>query len=520
MDQTSGISRRQLLAAAGVASGAALVPSVSSIANAVAPSHRSPTRLADIEHVVIVMQENRSFDQYFGTMRGVRGFSDPKAMTLANGKSVFYQPDPDLLQNTARQPYVLPWRLNTKTTSAQQSVDLSHAWIAQQLSWAHGRMNGFVTAHRLIDGTVDGSAGAFDNGAKTMGYFTRDDLPWHYALADAYTVCDNYFCSVFGPTNPNRIMSMSATVDPEAKMGGPCLDNSQSIGTLEWESYPERLQHAGIDWYLYQETDNYDDNMLPFFKGIMKDTKSELYRRANSFIPTPKGQPAGPALIERVRNDVVSGNLPQVSWILSSRENSEHPTATPAAGADFVDGVLKALQADPKVWAKTVVFVNFDENDGLFDHVLPPTAPRGTPGEWVSAATLALHPITAEGMTGPVGLGFRVPMTVVSPFTRGGLCSSEVYDHTSTLLFLERRFGVEVANLSAWRRKTVGDLTGALNLAAGPDASIPRLPDTRALVHAAGQQASLPSPVQPSVQTMPHQEPGRPRPRPSGLVTR
>src|SRR5581483_2588800 len=188
------------------------------------------------------------------------------------------------------------------------------------------------------------------------------------------------------PTNPNRIMLWSATVDPDGVKGGPCVDNSQVNGQLRWTSYPERLQAHGIDWYVYQEEDNFGDNMLPFFRAF-SNTKTDLYRRGNSFIPTPKGQPAGPALAARLKHDVVTGNLPQVSWVVGSYLNSEHPAATPAYGAHFVNSVLDALTADPKVWAKTVLFVNFDENDGFFDHVTPPTPPPGTPGEWVTAET-------------------------------------------------------------------------------------------------------------------------------------
>lgn len=510
------ISRRELLVAAGAAGGGVVAASV--LDDAMATRANPPARLHDIDHVVVLMQENRSFDQYFGTLRGIRGFDDPTAMTLTTGRSVFHQPDVDLVENPSHLPYLLPWRLNTRTTSGQQAADLSHEWAVQQMSFNSGAMDGFVRAHRLVDGAIGGKVGTNNVGALTMGYFTRKDIPWHYALADAYTICDNHHCSVFGPTDPNRVMAWSATVDPEGKRGGPALTNFLSEGQLGWESYPERLQRAGIDWYLYQERDNYQDNMLPFFKGVVADKKSDLYRRANSFIPTRPGTPAGPALIAKLRHDVVTGNLPQVSWIVSSEANSEHPRSTPAQGAHFIDQCLKALQADPKVWAKTVVFLSYDENDGLFDHVVPPTPPEGTPGEWVSAATVAKSPVFTEGTSGPVGLGFRVPMVVISPFSRGGFCSSEVYDHTSTLLFLERRFGVEVNNISRWRRETVGDLTAAFNFAGGRDMSIPRLPDTAALMAAANRQASLPEPVPSGSQQMPHQEPGKPRPTPSGMV--
>jgi phospholipase C len=517
------LSRRELLAAgawlgAATAAVSGATQAATLPAGAAGPAHT----LSDIEHVVILMQENRSFDHYFGTLSGIRGYSDPLAMHRPDGLSVFSQPDIDLLQNPSRLPYVLPWHLDSKTTSAQNAEDLSHAWSVQHTSWNEGLMDGFVVSHRVADDVVDRLPGAIpvtNYGPLTMGYFTRTDIPFHYALADAFTICDAYHCSVFGPTNPNRITHMSGTIDPTGALGGgPCIDNSQVNGQLQWESYPERLQRAGIDWYLYQETDNFTDNMLPFFKGF-NDTTTDLYRRGNTFIPTPKGQPYGPALAAKIRQDVLSGNLPQVSWVVGSYLNSEHPEAAPNYGADFTAQVLSALMADPAVWAKTVLILNFDENDGFFDHVVPPTPPPGTPGEYLTVSGTLKEGETALGFSGPVGLGFRVPMLMISPFSRGGLCSSAVHDHTSVLFFLERRFGVEVPYVSQWRRDTVGDLTSTLNLAAPQDLSVPALPNTSDLaLEAYWQQLHLPAPIMPADQRMPAQESGAPRPRPSGVV--
>jgi phospholipase C len=518
------LSRRQVLAAGALLGTASITAGGVTQAATKGPA-ASPTgagTLSDIEHVVILMQENRSFDHYFGTLSGVRGFDDPAAMSRPGGRSVFAQPDIDLAQNPSRLPFVLPWHLDSKTTSAQNAQDLSHAWSVQHLSWNEGLMDGFVTSHRLADDVLDRIPGVIpvtNYGPLTMGYFTRADIPFHYALADAFTICDAYHCSVFGPTNPNRIMSMSGTIDPDGSLGGgPCIDNSQSNGQLQWESYPERLQKAGIDWYLYQETDNFTDNMLPFFKAFT-DTTTDLYRRGNSFIPTPKGQPYGPALAAKLRADVVSGHLPQVSWIVGSYLNSEHPEAAPSYGANFTAQVIAALMADPAVWAKTALILNFDENDGFFDHVVPPTPPLGTAGEYLSLAADLGNPVSSFGIPGPVGLGFRVPMMMISPFSRGGLCCSDVFDHTSTLFFLEKRFGVEVPYVSQWRRRTVGDLTSTLNFAAGPDMTVPELPNTDLLAWVAyWEQSHLPAPLMPATQRMPTQEAGPRRPRPSGPV--
>jgi phospholipase C len=323
---------------------------------------------------------------------------------------------------------------------------------------------------------------------------------------------------VLGPTNPNRIMSMRATTDAAGVRGGPCIDNGQSNGQLHWATYPERLQAAGIDWLIYQESDNDGNNVLPLFAAF-NDTKTDLYRRGNRVIPTPKGQHFGPALAARLKSDVVSGKLPQVSWILASGDDCEHPNAMPASGARFVASVLDALTADPSVWAKTVVFYTFDENGGFFDHVVPPTPPPGTPDEFLSNSALAQqNPMSSFGINGPVGLGFRVPTIVISPFSRGGLVNSDTFDHTSLLRFLEARFGVEVPNLSDWRRSITGDLTTTLGCASAPGAGIGPLPDAVALEQAAAARVkNLPAPKPDyASQALPKQEPGL-RPRMPGV---
>jgi phospholipase C len=505
------LNRRSFLRS-GIAAGATFAGAgalESAINRALAVSVPARAQLDAIEHVVILIQENRSFDHYFGCLRGVRGFGDPAALRDATGRSVFDQIDPDLVENPSG--HVLPLRLNDATTAGQCVADQSHAWAAQQGSWDMGAMDHFVGAHRIGNG--NGPA----TGALTMGYYERDDIPFHYALADAFTICDAYHCSVFGPTNPNRIMSMSGTVDAAGTRGGPCLDNSQSNGQLQWTSYPERLEAAGISWFVYQEADNDTNNVLPLFAGIdSAPASSRLAQRANRTIPTPSGQPYGPALAGRLRSDVVGGNLPQVSWILASSDNCEHPSATPAAGANFVAAVLDALTADPNVWAKTVLFYTYDENDGFFDHVPPPTAPSGTPDEYIDPVTAATNASATDGFPGPVGLGFRVPMTIISPFSKGGMVCSDTFDHTSLLRFLEAKFGVAEPNISAWRRSTVGDLTSALGCLASPSYSFPSLPDAAALAAAAKDEcAKLPAPSVPATQVMPVQEAGT-RPKVGG----
>jgi phospholipase C len=484
----TSITRRRFvggtLGAAGAAGVVTALPAA--LQRAAADASDTPGDLSQIEHVVVLMQENRSFDTYFGTLSGVRGFSDPDAITLSTGRSVFYQPDP-------KNPdgYELPFHLDTVATSAAAVVDLSHAWTAQHNSWHGGKMDNWLPAHRAADGNA--------NGPFTMGYYKRDDLPFHYALADAFTICDGYYCSVLAPTNPNRLYGWTGTIDADGKNGGPVVDNSESP-PYTWTTYAERLQAAGITWRNYQEPDTGDDNPLAWFRQFQKaPVTSPLYRYGMATVPD---------LPAAFRDDVMNDNLPQVSWIIGTNASTEHPPYLPAAGAAFIGQILEALASNPKVWRKTVLFLNYDENDGYFDHVPPPTAPAGTPGEWITGKL----PAAAGGIAGPVGLGFRVPMFVISPFSTGGWVASDVFDHTSTIRFMEVLFGVEELNISAWRRRTCGDLTTALRLKPGKARSFPALPGVRFtrdyLLRQYITSQDQPNPVVPAKQSLPSQEPG------------
>ncbi len=468
------ITRRRLLgSAAGAVGGAAalalLPPSIQKAVAAGPPRHGS---LADIEHVVMLMQENRSFDHYFGTLKGVRGFADPDALRLSTGRSVFHQPDPENPDG-----YLLPFHLDTRKTSAQAIPSTSHAWSVQHEAWNNGRMDRWLPAHRKADGV---------NGPYVMGYHTRADIPFQFALAEAFTICDNYFCSVFGPTWPNRLYWMTGTIDPRGTRGGPVLTNAAPT-PYRWTTYAERLQAAGVSWRVYQQEDNYGCNMLENFQRFI-DSKPGDPLHDRGMVAQPEG-----TFEDDARND----RLPAVSWIIPTSYQSEHPDYLPAAGADFVASKIEAIAANPRVWAKTAFLLNYDENDGLFDHVPPPTPAPGTADEW-------LHGL-------PIGGGFRVPCIIVSPWTVGGWAAGEAFDHTSCLRFLEQFTGVREPNISRWRRRTFGDLTSAFGFSHAARRP-PRLPhDTaRQLARAEWEVAHLPKPVLPgAAQTPPHQEPGR-----------
>jgi phospholipase C len=459
-----------------------------------------------IEHVIFLMQENRSFDHYFGTYPGVRGFDDHPAGDLAN----FAQRWP---ANIDKAPIgtLLPFHLDTANQRAECTFDLSHMWTAQHESWNNGAMDGFVTTHTSaqFEGPV--------NGVLTMGYYTRADLPFYYALADAFTINDAYYCSVLGPTDPNRLFWLSGTNDPDGAAGGPVITTSSDnsvLGIATWRTMAEELEAKKISWKVYNPAGSQyqpsssvakliSNNCLMYFKNFI-DQGSVLYKKA--FLS------AFPADFAR---DVAHDELPSVSWMVAPtypQDMSEHPPSPSDAGMYYVHRVLKALASNPKVWAKTVLFISYDENDGFFDHVAPPTPPPGTPGEYLTVDPV---PFAAGGITGPTGLGFRVPLMVLSPFSRGGHVVSEVADHTSQLRFIESRFGVEVPNLSAWRRQTTGDLVATLHMKSSTR-GLPPLPPTAqhsstvATECAAPQQSEInggpPYPV-PTTQAMPTQEP-------------
>ena len=198
---------------------------------------------------------------------------------------------------------------------------------------------------------------------------------------------------------------------------------------------------------------------------------------------------------DRFEYDAAHDQLPTVSWILPTSYQSEHPDYLPAAGADFVASKIEAIASNPEVWAKTVFILNYDENDGLFDHVAPPVPEAGTAGEFIGGL--------------PIGGGFRVPCIVVSPWTVGGWVASEAFDHTSVLQFLERFTGVPNGNISDWRRDTFGDLTSAFQFHRRGQGA-PSLPPTAAQLALAEQEvATLPAPTLPgSEQRFPQQERG------------
>jgi phospholipase C len=566
-------NRREFLKKAALLTGAAsmaqLLPESIRRALAIAPSAGSSWH--DAEHIVILMQENRSFDHAFGTLRGVRGYNDPRAIELPNRNLVWLQ------SNTEGQTFA-PFRLDIKNTKATWMHSLPHSWANQVSARNDGKYDQWLNWKK-------NSTPEYSHMPLTLGYHTREDLPFYYSLADAFTVCDQNFCSSLTGTNPNRLYFWTGTVRPEPSEHARAhlWNDDMDFGTLKWSTFPERLEAQGISWKCYQnemsidtgfqgEEDpwlsNFQDNPLEFFaqyniqahplhlafvkkqQGRMQADVAALqqkiaalqagdaqidhlqkslhqlqvdlarinkqaasaaaltfdqltaeqqalhnkafdtnrndpqYRELENLSYTDDGAehsmkaPRGDVL-HQFRQDVQTGKLPTVSWISAPENFSDHPSA-PWYGAWYVSEVMDILTHNPEVWKKTIFILAYDENDGYFDHVPPFTAPHPhKPGTGKVSAGLdtSVDFVTLEQAKErdgfpeeflrecSIGLGFRVPLIIASPWTRGGWVNSQVFDHTSTIQFLEKFLSYKTGhrvtepNISDWRRTVCGDLT-------------------------------------------------------------
>ncbi|HTV83568.1 MAG TPA: phospholipase C, phosphocholine-specific [Acidobacteriaceae bacterium] len=564
-------TRRDFLKLAALLSGAAgvsgFVPDSIQRAYAIAPEPGSTW--LDAEHIVILMQENRSFDHALGMLRGVRGFNDPRAIRLPNGNSVFVQTD------KAGISYA-PWRLDMHDTRITWMGSIPHSRNSQVDAWNEGRHNDWLDAKRSYNQE-------YANVPMTMGHYTREDLPFYYALADAFTVCDQNYCGVMTSTTPNRSSFWTGTVrDRQSTDSRVFMRNDQYVrgGGMVWKTYPERLQEAGIRWKFYQndtmnsglrgEEDawlgNFGCNLLEFFaayniraySGYVKEQQQEIahytaelaelenevsqatdpdriddlksrmayaqkriaecraaladsgearYRQLtpqqkalfHAAFVTNEGDPDYHTLeslpfandgkqltmnvprgdiLYQFRKDVENGNLPTISWLTAPENFSDHPVS-PWYGAWYVSEVMDILTKNPDVWKKTIFILTYDENDGYFDHA-PSFVAADPKRPWTGGASAGIDTgieytykedelvqgvPEKEARTGPIGMGFRVPMIIASPWSRGGWVNSQLFDHTSTLLFLEQfvqqKFDKRVReeNISAWRRAISGNLT-------------------------------------------------------------
>ncbi|QIH07902.1 MULTISPECIES: phospholipase C, phosphocholine-specific [unclassified Pseudomonas] len=490
------LTRRKLLQAAAIGSFFSSLPLSIRQALAIPANNRTGT-IKDVEHVVILMQENRSFDHYFGTFPGVRGFSDRFTIPLSGQRDVWEQ------QGKGR--IVMPYHLDSSRGNAQRVSGTPHTWPDAHAAWSDGRMNAWPT-HKT---------------STSMGYYREQELPFQFALANTFTLCDAYHCSVHAGTNPNRLFLWTGSNGASAAQVAAVVNEWDGPGPTNvgysWKTYPERLEEQGVSWKVYQHLpDNFGDNPLAGFRQYRAasvqvgnpaqppsgfnayvpysdalNAVAPLYKGNGNTLPASSGSNLE-AIIAGFRNDVQAGKLPQVSWIVAPAAYSEHPgPSSPVQGGWFAQEILQALTSNPEVWSKTVLLLTYDENDGFFDHVPSPSAPsQRQDGSFAGKSTLGFdnelfkHP-APPGSTqqprpdgGVYGPGPRVPMLVLSPWSRGGWVNSQVFDHTSVLQFLEKRFGVREPNISAWRRAVCGDLTSAFNFVDPNHEPLPALQTT------------------------------------------
>jgi phospholipase C len=493
---TTTTDRRDFMRLVG---GATLATAFSqSIQRALAiPASLRTGTLQDVEHIVVLTQENRSFDHYFGTLRGVRGFGDPRPVTLPNGKPVWRQPDGN--------GELLPYRPDVRPLGDKFLAGTPHGWPDAHKAWNNGKYDKWIEA----------------KGRVTMAYMNRQDLPFHFALADAFTICDGYHCSVMGATDPNRYYMWTGWDGNDGANGGPVIDNSEA--GYDWRTYPELLEQAGVSWKVYQDEGagldapnwwgwgdnayigNYGDNSLLYFHQYQNAAPgSALFEKARRGTNITKGG----TLFDVFREDVRRNRLPQVSYIAAPEAYSEHPNWPPNFGAWYISKVLDALTANPDVWSKTVLLINYDENDGFFDHVVPPAPPMSAAqGLSTVPTTNEIYPGGPTYAAGPYGMGARVPMIVVSPWSKGGYVCSEVFDHTSVIRFIEKRFGVAEPQIQPWRKAVSGDLTSTLDFSK-PFTGIVFLPSTTGYAPTDRDRHPDYTPTPPTKQGVPRQEAG------------
>ncbi|MFB6842880.1 phosphocholine-specific phospholipase C [Streptomyces sp. NPDC056361] len=490
------LNRRRFLQLTGGAAAFTLLSE--SIARAASiPAQGATGTIQDIEHIVVLMQENRSFDHYFGAMKGVRGFGDPRPVTLPSGKSVFHQSDGSKV--------TLPFRPTSDKLGMEYLQGLNHDWQGGQSAFNKGKYDNWVPAKTKA----------------TMAHLTREDIPFHYALADAFTICDAYHCSFIGATDPNRYYMWTGYVGNDGTGGGPVLNNAEA--GYGWTTYPERLEAAGVSWKVYQDIGdglnaagswgwindafrgNYGDNSLLYFNNYRNaQPGNPLYDKAR----TGTNAKAGEGFFDILRADVQAGRLPQVSWIAAPEAFSEHANWPSNYGAWYIAQVLDALTSNPDVWARTALFITYDENDGFFDHVVPPFV--GADASWGKSTVATASdwfPGKVGYAAGPYGLGPRVPMIVVSPWSTGGYTCSETFDHTSVIRFMESRFGVREPNISPWRRTVCGDLTSAFDFTRTNTQPAALPPTAGYYPPDKNRHPDFPA-TAPAVGTMPRQEPG------------
>lgn len=557
--------RRDFIKKAAFLSGSAALAHMfpATIQKALAIDPAEGSTFYDAEHVVFLMQENRSFDHLYGMMKGVRGFNDPRVIDLPNGNKAWLQ------SNKKGQTYA-PFRLNTSDSKIPWMGSTPHGWADQVDARNKGKYDEWLNVKKSNNKE-------YADIPLTMGYCDRSDFPFYYSLADAFTVCDQNFCSSITGTHPNRWYWMTGTVREENKVAAKAHVwniSDYNKPTLNWKTFPERLEEMGIAWRIYQNEltmgyglsgeesswlSNFGTNVMEYFENYnvrlhpsaianlrerrkvalneieriglnptneaderrllaaqkvldMIESSQNLYTKENFERLSPREKalnnraftvnsgdpdfhnltsltyddegierelkvPKGDTL-HQFREDVRNNKLPTVSWLMTPANFSDHP-GRPWFGSWYVNEVMEILLENPEIWKKTIFILTYDENDGFFDHVPPYAVPdpyKTNSGKVSANIDPKMDWALRNQQTNPsamddriressIGLGYRVPMVIASPWSRGGYVNSELFDHTSSIQFLEnflsKKFNKKIHedNITEWRRSICGDLT-------------------------------------------------------------
>jgi len=523
----------------------------SSVLKAMAINADPGSTFYDAEHIVFLMQENRSFDHMFGSLKGVRGFNEPHPHIQPDGNKVWLQKD--------GQGYTYaPFHVDINKTKITWQGGLPHSWNDQVAARNGGKYDKWLPV----------------KGPMTLSYYKRSDVPFYYALADAFTVCDQHFCSSLTGTTPNRLFFFTGTVRGEKSANKVAVVNndqaeSQNNVFVDWPTFQETLEDNGIDWRIYQnelwtsrlpegEVDdwlgNYGDNPVEYIsrhnvklsayfrkngdntvkpaltpeevqakydklsqkeknlidKAFTTNISQKDYLELAPFtftndkgeketINLPKGD-----IFHQFRKDVDEGKLPTVSWLVAPQRFSDH-TSSPLYGTWYVSEALDILTKNPEVWKKTIFVLTYDENDGYFDHQPPFVVPNpsdASSGKVSAGIDFATDFEPRKGS--PIGLGYRVPMVIASPWSKGGFVNSQVFDHTSSLMFMEKWLNkktgknVKSNNISDWRRAMCGDLSSVFRPYNGEALHSPEALKREAVVTSIGNARNKPPQVGPT----------------------
>ena len=357
------------------------------------PTGVTPQQLAQVQHIVVLMQENRSFDHYFGQLRDE---GQPDAEGPPAGAS---NPNP-------LDPNGPPITRFHKTQNCEVA-DLDHSWNGTHHEWNDGLMDGFTAANAIPKDP---------SGSRTMGYYDSGDLPFYYALANTFAIGDHYFSSALTQTFPNRFYLLAGTSFGHIRNDFPLPPSADLLNDFAQKTIFQSLDEAGVSWKVY-----FAEVPFAFLFGYVRQHPLNVAPIAQYFV------------------DALLGTLPQVAFVdpiflaTVNVENDEHPPTNVQNGQLFTSLVITALFKSPN-WSSSALFLTYDEHGGFYDHMPPPTA---CPPDGIAPL---LEPGDEPGAFDRYGI--RVPVIVASPFAKSHYVSHNVYDHTSILKFIETRFGL------------------------------------------------------------------------------